>query len=157
MLGAEYLVCLGTFLAIHATGIEVGMVVGVLLAMVCFVVAYAQVRERHAVDCLNNLLSVNLALLLHHRLTPGDLSGNQRSRGRWGSLAGTQVQHSRQVIGRSVSCRACAIITSLPHHMPSRSVNRTRFLLHIFTIYHSRPNPLVHPLDVPLTHPIDLH
>lgn len=43
MLGAEYLVCLGTFLAIHATGIEVGMVVGVLLAMVCFVVNYAQV------------------------------------------------------------------------------------------------------------------
>ena len=54
MLGAEYLVCLGTFLAIHATGIEVGMVVGVLLAMVCFVVAYAQVRERRDVDCLNN-------------------------------------------------------------------------------------------------------
>jgi hypothetical protein len=48
MLGAEYLVCLGTFLAIHATGIEVGMVVGVLLAMVCFVVAYAQATSQTA-------------------------------------------------------------------------------------------------------------
>ena len=35
--------------------------------------------------------------------------------------------------------------------MPSRSTNRTRTHLHIFKIYHSRSNPLVHPLDVSLT------
>ena len=41
MMHTEYMVSLGTFAAIHVGGIEMGMVAGVLLAMVGFVLAYA--------------------------------------------------------------------------------------------------------------------
>lgn len=41
----EYAVCLLTFLSIQATGIEVGMIIGILLAMLAFVVSYSQLQK----------------------------------------------------------------------------------------------------------------
>lgn len=41
----EYAVCLLTFLSIQATGIEVGMLIGILLSMMAFVVSYSQLQK----------------------------------------------------------------------------------------------------------------
>ena len=41
MADAEYLVCITTFLAILLLGVEVGMFAGIMAAMVCFVLMYA--------------------------------------------------------------------------------------------------------------------
>ena len=41
MAGHEYMVCVATFMAIQAMGIEIGMGIGILLAMIMFVVTYA--------------------------------------------------------------------------------------------------------------------
>ena len=41
MADAEYLVCLATFLAILLLGVEVGMFAGIMAAMLCFVLMYA--------------------------------------------------------------------------------------------------------------------
>uniref|UniRef100_A0A7R9UBE4 STAS domain-containing protein n=1 Tax=Pinguiococcus pyrenoidosus TaxID=172671 RepID=A0A7R9UBE4_9STRA len=43
MARAEYFVNIATFVAVNACGVELGMVIGIVLAMACFTLAYAQV------------------------------------------------------------------------------------------------------------------
>ena len=42
MMRAEYIVCLGTFVAIQACGVEEGMAAGLVLAALSFTITYAQ-------------------------------------------------------------------------------------------------------------------
>ena len=43
MMAAEYAVCLLTFFAIQWVGVELGMAMGIVFAMIAFVVTYAKV------------------------------------------------------------------------------------------------------------------
>lgn len=45
MMAAEYLVCLSTFAAIQALGVEAGLLAGLVLAALSFTVTYAQARQ----------------------------------------------------------------------------------------------------------------
>lgn len=52
---AEYLVCLATFVAILAFGVEKGMVTGLVLAALSFTITYAQASKTAFMLCFGRL------------------------------------------------------------------------------------------------------
>lgn len=46
MMAAEYMICLATFAAIQVSGVEKGMLTGLILAALNFTMTYAQVNQR---------------------------------------------------------------------------------------------------------------
>ena len=54
MMMSEYLVCLATFASIQVMGIQMGMLIGVLLATISFVVTYAKLQNVHVTHLLSS-------------------------------------------------------------------------------------------------------